>query len=89
MKRLRIVKIVRGWASRRLIFSKMDADPANRATLKASRKLRSVMKYGDEGDRTPDLVVANDALSQLSYIPILVKGRFCSPLNNPIRSFSC
>ncbi len=25
---------------------------------------------GDEGDRTPDLVIANDALSQLSYIPI-------------------
>ena len=28
-------------------------------------------KYGgDEGDRTPDLSVANAALSQLSYIPI-------------------
>ena len=25
--------------------------------------------YGDEGDRTPDLLVANQALSQLSYIP--------------------
>ena len=25
---------------------------------------------GAEGDRTPDLVVANDALSQLSYSPI-------------------
>jgi hypothetical protein len=24
---------------------------------------------GDEGDRTPDLSVANAALSQLSYIP--------------------
>ena len=27
---------------------------------------------GDEGDRTPDLSVANAALSQLSYIPTLV-----------------
>ena len=26
--------------------------------------------YGDEGVRTPDLVVANHALSQLSYIPL-------------------
>jgi len=25
---------------------------------------------GAEGDRTPDLVIANDALSQLSYSPI-------------------
>lgn len=27
---------------------------------------------GDEGDRTPDLSVANAALSQLSYIPVSV-----------------
>ena len=26
---------------------------------------------GDEGDRTPDLGIANAALSQLSYIPNL------------------
>ncbi len=26
---------------------------------------------GDEGDRTPDLGVANAALSQLSYIPLM------------------
>ena len=26
---------------------------------------------GDEGDRTPDLGIANAALSQLSYIPTL------------------
>ena len=25
---------------------------------------------GAEGDRTPDLVIANDALSQLSYSPV-------------------
>ena len=29
-----------------------------------------LLKYGGaEGDRTPDLVIANDALSQLSYCP--------------------
>ena len=27
---------------------------------------------GAEGDRTPDLVIANDALSQLSYGPVPV-----------------
>ena len=30
----------------------------------------SRLACGDEGVRTPDLVVANHALSQLSYIPI-------------------
>ena len=25
---------------------------------------------GAEGDRTPDLIIANDTLSQLSYCPI-------------------
>jgi hypothetical protein len=29
----------------------------------------AIEKSGDEGDRTPDLGVANAALSQLSYIP--------------------
>jgi hypothetical protein len=29
----------------------------------------SQLESGDEGDRTPDLGVANAALSQLSYIP--------------------
>jgi hypothetical protein len=29
---------------------------------------------GAEGDRTPDLVIANDALSQLSYSPVPVGG---------------
>ena len=31
---------------------------------------------GAEGDRTPDLVIANDALSQLSYSP----DAFCDTL---------
>ena len=31
---------------------------------------------GDEGDRTPDLGIANAALSQLSYIPTFFQSRF-------------
>ena len=31
---------------------------------------------GAEGDRTPDLVIANDALSQLSYSPVHRMGAF-------------
>jgi len=37
---------------------------------------------GAEGDRTPDLVIANDALSHLSYGPVQVhtqKGNFHCP----------
>ena len=34
---------------------------------------------GAEGDRTPDLVIANDALSQLSYGPVPVHTRAASP----------
>ena len=30
---------------------------------------------GAEGDRTPDLVIANDALSHLSYGPVPVRSR--------------
>ena len=36
---------------------------------------------GAEGDRTPGLVIANDALSQLSYCPIIVRR------NESLRSF--
>jgi hypothetical protein len=28
-----------------------------------------MFSYGAEGDRTPDLLIANEALSQLSYSP--------------------
>lgn len=41
--------------------------------------LPKVTLGGDRGTRTPDLSVANAALSQLSYIPrqlIIAKGRF-------------
>ena len=39
---------------------------------------------GAEGDRTPDLVIANDALSQLSYGPVQVHpkmGNFIAHLH--------
>ncbi len=32
--------------------------------------MRSLKTGGAEGDRTPDLVIANDALSHLSYGPV-------------------
>jgi hypothetical protein len=34
---------------------------------------------GAEGDRTPDLVIANDALSQLSYGPVPVSREGPAP----------
>lgn len=34
--------------------------------------VHSFLFGGDKGDRTPDLVIANHALSQLSYIPISI-----------------
>ena len=39
---------------------------------KAKRQFRrtAVLGYGREGDRTPDLRIANAALSQLSYTPL-------------------
>ncbi len=39
---------------------------------------------GDEGDRTPGLGVANAALSQLSYIPILFFKRRGKRIPPPI-----
>src|SRR5918997_7042903 len=32
------------------------------------------LHHGAEGDRTPDLLIANEALSQLSYSPDLASG---------------
>ena len=34
---------------------------------------------GAEGDRTPDLVIANDALSHLSYGPVPVSSAGVAP----------
>ena len=40
--------------------------------------LRAPGTGGAEGDRTPDLVIANDALSHLSYGPVPVRTRDAS-----------
>ena len=42
---------------------------------KMEPSLRKAKTGGAEGDRTPDLVIANDALSQLSYGPVPVPER--------------
>jgi hypothetical protein len=44
------------------------------------RKLNvCVMSSGDERDRTANLLVANQALSQLSYVPFPRRGLRCQP----------
>ncbi len=43
--------------------------PPCRPTEKTRRLAGFLIFGGDEGDRTPDLGIANAALSQLSYIP--------------------
>ena len=48
----------------------MGAGPVSREATVLRRRLRqNSITGGAEGDRTPDLVIANDALSQLSYGP--------------------
>ena len=46
-----------------------------------------MFSYGAEGDRTPDLLIANEALSQLSYSPTkdgksTARPPFGQPKNN-------
>ena len=49
--------------------------PTRRVVPQIRAKALAVVKNGgDEGDRTPDLSVANAALSHLSYIPIFSPG---------------
>jgi hypothetical protein len=44
---------------------------------------------GDERDRTADLLVANEALSQLSYIPtFIIRYAFCFSIPRKIRLIS-
>ncbi len=50
----------------------MDIKMEKALIFKAFYSLADIAGFsfgGDEGDRTPDLSVANAALSQLSYIP--------------------
>jgi hypothetical protein len=48
------------------IIAKMAATPNKRSP---SQKIEEVDNGGADRDRTDDLVIANDALSQLSYSP--------------------
>lgn len=41
---------------------------------KADETQMLALAGGAEGDRTPDLIIANDALSQLSYSPVPADG---------------
>ena len=40
---------------------------------------------GAEGDRTPDLLIANEALSQLSYSPPFPKTGRIMPMGAPVK----
>ncbi len=44
---------------------------------------------GDEEDRTPDLLNANQALSQLSYVPMRMVGLVRFELTTPPLSTVC
>jgi hypothetical protein len=44
----------------------------------ATRSLKGETGGGPDRDRTDDLVIANDALSQLSYRPVTMRGRIHS-----------
>jgi hypothetical protein len=47
-----------------------NVGPKKRLSIKGAEKNGKIYwNGGAEGDRTPDLVIANDALSQLSYGP--------------------
>lgn len=56
--------------NRRQPLPAMRARSANRALAPAASDPNERKRGGGaEGNRTPDLVIANDALSQLSYCP--------------------
>ena len=49
--------------------------PAISSGFSTSSHFLGLCLGGDEGDRTPDLGIANAALSQLSYIPTFFHSR--------------
>ena len=53
-------------------FAALRTDQESLHFSKEMRRLAFSYECGDDGVRTRDLVVANHALSQLSYIPIPV-----------------
>lgn len=44
--------------------------PGYRRVKVSKINMMDISAGGAEGDRTPDLIIANDALSQLSYSPV-------------------
>ena len=53
-----------------LLGSNQDSpDPESGVLPVTPRGSTAVNCHGAEGDRTPDLLIANEALSQLSYSP--------------------
>ena len=62
------------WPTPRVARGKTRNDKANREQL-------ALKSGGDEEDRTPDLRIANAALSQLSYVPTL--SRYFSRKSRP------
>ena len=58
------------------LWRRLSRQPKSRATLRpAEGESKDPFKLGGRGrDRTDDLIVANDALSQLSYTPFLLQA---------------
>jgi hypothetical protein len=56
-----------------LLGSNQDSPDPESGVLPVTPRGSLMFSYGAEGDRTPDLLIANEALSQLSYSP--TKGR--------------
>ena len=74
MKKLDIAELKRAYAGehrRQGRFSRRHADSRQTVTPGSCwiEKRRAEVGGGDEEDRTPDLGIANAALSQLSYVP--------------------
>jgi hypothetical protein len=52
-----------------LLGSNQDSPDPESGVLPVTPRGSFMFSYGAEGDRTPDLLIANEALSQLSYSP--------------------
>ncbi len=56
-------------------WTNINKKPAISNGFSTSSHFLGLCLGGDEGDRTPDLGIANAALSQLSYIPTFFRSR--------------
>jgi hypothetical protein len=61
-------------------WTNVNKKPAISNGFRTSTDCMGLSFGGDEGDRTPDLGIANAALSQLSYIP-----GFCVPFRRDLK----